>query len=178
MPDDSLRGWIVTHSRKNFWRVAGRMEFDDLISEGVIKYFECRRYYGTSLAPKHFMALFKTAFGNRITDLAKDRTRQGFVMLESELHVTDGDGETVSYENIPSDVADENSRIAQLVADAPAGVRELLKAFVEGGLDMLQSFKVFSDGSRETSNQFLVRLLGLDTDPDLYAETRRYLLDS
>ncbi len=44
-------GWIRNHAVKNYWRVAGVYELDDLIQDGLLKAYQCRKRYGLPGGP-------------------------------------------------------------------------------------------------------------------------------
>jgi hypothetical protein len=44
-------GWIRGHSARNYWRVAGWYELDDLINDGLLKAYQCIATYGRPGGP-------------------------------------------------------------------------------------------------------------------------------
>jgi hypothetical protein len=47
----SVAGWIRNHSVKNYWRVAGWYELDDLVQDGILKAYQCIDRYGVPGGP-------------------------------------------------------------------------------------------------------------------------------
>lgn len=43
--------WIRSHSAKNYWRVTGWYELDDLIQDGLLKAYQCLEKYGAPGGP-------------------------------------------------------------------------------------------------------------------------------
>ena len=85
--DAGLRGWIVNVARKHLHRLKN-YDLEDLVQEGYLCYCKCRnRYIGSvqnvghhhylpadapsALDRRRFMALVKSAFIHRITDLVR-----------------------------------------------------------------------------------------------------------
>lgn len=146
--DAGLRGWIVNYAKKNYWRVPDHYSLDDLIQEGYVCYCKCNLRYRHVREQKHFMALVKRTFANHIHDLASERTAKP--------------PETLAEPDSPSLIQVEYSdaMIYTLLTQLPAELKRLVKILLEDSrnIPMLRS----EDGTRETRNEYLCRLLGID----------------
>lgn len=82
-PDQGVIGWIAKTAIKNQWRVSQWMDIDDLIQDGLERYFiTCAFYPGVN--PAHRMALFKTNYINHLHTLSSKRSREKEVLSELE----------------------------------------------------------------------------------------------
>ncbi len=157
--DDGARGWLLRIARKSFWRVHGVLDLDDLISEGFVCYYDVVRRYPHVTERRHLMRLFQVKYLNRITDLAKKRTRHLGVLEELAF-------ETEPFEE-PS-----------TFTDAPEPVKTILRLLLseDGVKGLQQTYQRFANGYRETLNDRLCKLIGLDsTQLDLAGMVRNYL---
>lgn len=158
--DAGLKKWIYAQAHKNFWRVAAWMDIDDLIQEGFLCFAICRaRYEPENKA--HFMSLVKITFLNQITDLANKRTRTPECPI-SDIAEMGNDQELL--ENLAGG-EDGDAEIMALLARAPLEVRLILAAMNtnEGAARMRRPARVREDGTRETNNERLSRLVGIPT---------------
>ena len=79
--DAGMKGWIVNTAKKEFWKVAEWYEFQDLVQDGYLCYYKCRkRLHGRLLVKtptkdqrREVQAYVKTAFLNHISTLATKR---------------------------------------------------------------------------------------------------------
>lgn len=153
-------------ARREHWRVSHWMDLDDLFQDGFMCWYRViRRYervaHGSS---KHRMALFKRVFMNHIHDLSKRRSRL------PEVH----------FEDLPPDVADALNYPAtqDLYGAAPPLVKLGLTVLMAPAhaRSLRSLYRVRVDTTRETFNERLCRLAGLDPRTiDLIGEIRYYL---
>lgn len=147
--DAGLRGWIVNTAKKNLWRVPSRYDLSDLIQDGYLCYCICNLRYRHVKEQRHFMALVKRTFINHIHDLATERTR----LIE-----------TLVVPDSPSLVQVEpgDALFNVLLNQLPAELKQLLVTLIRDSknIPMLRS----EDGTRETRNQYLCRLLNVDPE--------------
>ena len=190
--DDGAKLWMMKYARKNFWRVAGWYDLDDLFQDGHMTYqrivekycFPWRSYitqYGQKMPPRrkakpvkdraHLMALFKLAFCQHIHMLARQRTDAP---------------ETVASDLIPPDahhdwlwerLMPEEGNLALFIAQAPPLVQAAVRALEDADGPALRArYRVRPGGREETFNDRLCRLVGLDpSDVDLVVELTMYL---
>lgn len=165
--DQGVRGWIFTTARENLWRVSGHIEFSDLVQDGYMFWQRIVVRYPNVTETKHRMALFKTAFTNHIHDLSKKKSRLELV-TESDL---DTPIETLADDMDPS--ADPD--VAFIVRQLPPAIMRVLTRMLDGDPPYRQRL----DYSRETSNERLCRLAGLDPSKrDLHTAVLQYLRGS
>lgn len=179
--DAGLRGFIVGTAKREYWRVVGVLDLDDLVQEGYLCYYKCYRRYSDpsnrnypkdELTVSWMQAIVRRAFMNRIYDLAAKK-RHGFAVNASEL---------VGVGEAPEDLLDrsappipEVSTLYALLAAAPWELRELLR-LLSGDGSCLLGFKRNGRGIRETTNEYYCRLLGVSpTERNLVQELREYL---
>lgn len=154
--------WMQNYAYKNFWKVEGLCDQDDLIQEGYFAIAYCLRKYGTELAPPHLMRLVQITFSCAIVDIAKKRTRGP-------------EDYTSDPEQFTSLGRDNQSQLDRLVSEAPAVVRKALEFLINDYRgDMRQTYKM-SDEGRETTSDRICLLLGIDTDHFLMDKVRSYL---
>lgn len=185
-PDQVLIGWLHKTCYRQYWRVAGIMELDDFVQEGYLCYCYCRNLYGNNLPPQQFMTLFQRAFGTRITDASNLRTRiRSHEISECELSsgTLEDDSDTSPLDRLvdAEDTGDLNG-ILQVISDAPSqAIRDFLCLFLgDGAASLLLPYKRTAAGERETTNEFLCRILGLNPKAvgDLVGQTKAYLRGS
>lgn len=124
-----LEGFVVNYITKHYWRVARTVPREDLMQEAYVVFLRCRAKYGGTVEPKHFMALFKTAWLNHFTDLANADTAERCV-----------------YSATPDDGGMEADRVGELRNDgelavrlrqAPKEVQLVLKLFLNAPQELL-----------------------------------------
>lgn len=146
--DPGMRGWIVNTSKKNIWRVAHWYDLSDLIQDGFMCYAICHVKYMEVKEQKHFMALVKTTFYNFITDLANEKT-QGIQEV-----VVDPDSQSL----VRTEQGD--AFFVTMLGQLPVELQQLIKLLLQDGKK--PRMKRYRDGTRETTNEHLCRLLGVD----------------
>jgi len=130
--DDAVRGYIVNFARKHFWRVSSWYEFDDLVQDGYLVYAKCRKGFTPGDAPetehqRMFMAYFKGALQNHITDLQQDPRSQRIEVAVADL----AEGTSLDGEQ------DLEEAVATIIARAPSEIVDLLKRiFVDGATEV------------------------------------------
>lgn len=170
-PDAGAVAWMHSYARKNYWRVAAWMDYDDLIQEGYKAYYEVRWRYPTAIEPAHIMSLFKLCYCCLITDLSRARTKQQDDARSDIVEVYDGDAVTVP----------DTSEIQMLLIKAPQIVKEVISLLTDDkNLELLSKpFEKKSNGRRETLNERVCKVLGLNSEKiDAIKNVRMYLLQS
>lgn len=156
--DMGMRGWILTTARDNLWRVAAWYDLDDLIQEGYICYAICAKKY-PHVEQKHFMALLKTCFNNRIHDLASAKARSIVAVEPIE------GADECKFNYYYAHDSENDILFNVLLQQLPAELKQLVKTLLNDGKDI--PMQRTANGSRETTNSYLCRLLGLDSKVDL-----------
>jgi hypothetical protein len=156
--DAGIRNWLLSYAKKNYWRVAAWYDWDDLVQDGYLCFYKCRRHYPEVSDPKHMMALVKVTYVRHIINLANQRTHT-LDIPASDLMDADGDA---LWENLLSlGVEHEEASLYTLLAKAPPEVRSVLRLFfTETGRRQFNRPVRRINGLRETTNEFLCRLLG------------------
>lgn len=159
-----FKNWIFAYSRKNYWKVAGLIDFDDLIQEGYVSYLYCKELYG-DIDPPHLMYMLKLRFSQFVIDTAKKRTGL------AEVHPLDNVRDGLTEENIWDRLlkVNEMQSISLLLSEAPPLVRRVLALFVndETLAELQKSYSRENNQRKETTNERLCRLIGIDYDPDI-----------
>lgn len=154
--DTGARGWIVKTIRENYWRVADYYEFDDLVQDSYLVWKKIVDRYPDVTEPKHRMALFKTAFRNHIHDVSKKRT------LYVERYTLEADM-PVSMETLrEGDDGSQDPNAGLIVSQLPDKLKNMLARLCTEKRNY--PYRRYLDGTRETFNERLCRLAGLDPD--------------
>lgn len=154
--DEGLERWIHKTAAAQFWRVSGGYELEDLVQDGYLYWALCRERYRHVTEKRHFMALFMTSYQNHITNLANARTKRGHV----DCAVPDVEPSVLAR---MIGVETEGATLATLLEHAPPVLKRAFGLFCTdaGRATLRQEFQRVN-GVRETTNQFLCRLLGVD----------------
>ena len=172
--DGPARLWLYKTCHKQFWRVAGWYEFDDLVQDGFMKFYHVQRKYsrarrdskhGAVTEQRHLMALFKIAFINHIHGLATRRTRAPDDCLLEDMAVAKAIGaDQLADSLLPAEQS--NAELFTSICQAPEPVQRLLgKIASEPELPALRSaYRVRRDGTRETLNQRLCRIAKVEPE--------------
>lgn len=156
------------------------MSFDDAYQEAYVKFLELRtKYLGHIDSPRWFMALYKTALANRITDFANESNRYRRQVCFTDLGDTMApDGQLVSYQELLLGDEDTAALFELRLEKSPPEVRQVLTLLVNSRPDMVEAIAETWNGSgkrKEDGNQFLCRLLGYDhREVDLVERVRDY----
>jgi hypothetical protein len=154
--DAGVRGWVFKTIKANYWRVSHYYEFEDLVQDSFIVWKRICDRYPDVKETKHRMALFKTAFRNHIHDLSKKRTKYiECCMLESDL----GTAVNVLREEVDGS---QDPNIGLLVSQLPEKLQTLLSRLYSE--KRKHPYRRRLDGTRETINERLCRLAGLDPE--------------
>ena len=172
--DRGARAWLVVVAADNYWRVAAWLELDDLIQEGHLVWAKIVKKYevepGRVRSRGHLMRLFRSAYINRIHDLAKIKTRNGVEVLAADF-------DECGVDAFPCSAVD----LDRLVAEAPAMLKRLLLRLLSSDADgraLRSRYRVAADGTRETLNMRFCRLAGVNpASVDLVGALRAYLTE-
>lgn len=179
--DPGLRGSIVNIARKEFWKVASYYEFDDLVADGYLCYYKCRKNLHARLRVAHptkdqrkeVQAFVTRAFYNHISTLASKRMG----VHEQPVSALVGETETATQFWDKLVQQPEQASMLALVTNAPAEIKQLVTLLVSDGLDLLKfdRKRVGRRSLRETNNEFYCRILGKDpTTTDMVGQLRQY----
>lgn len=167
----SVIAWVHAYSAKNYWKVAGLADYDDLIAEGYLAISYCLNRYGTKLDPPHLMRLVQLTFSCAIVDIAKKRTRL------AESHASDlvGEGkEDYFWDRISG--KDNQAELSRLISEAPDLVKKALIFLMnEKKGEMRECYPQSILGERQTTSNRLCGLLHISLDIDIMGLIRNYL---
>jgi hypothetical protein len=160
--DKGAVGWMVSYAKKNYWRVAAHFDFDDLLQEGRECYYYVLAHYPNVTDRPHIMSLFQRTFFSRIQDLANKKTKQ--------IDQCEGD---LTYDNELYIAVPELATLTALLSQAPPAIKKVLELFTtEAGCKRLRSeLRIDRSGHKETLNERLCRLAGLDPEAHDMVET-------
>ena len=176
--DEGMRGFIFNTAKKEFWKVASYYEFDDLVSDGYVCFYKCRKRLHERLLVnnptkdqrREVQAFVARAFFNHISTLA---TKRMGVHEMPEASLSTDDDQNVFEELLPPQM--EEATLLTLLASAPAELKQLIQLLVSDGLSLLkfERKRVGRRLVRETSNEFYCRLLGVDPEKNNLVEQLR-----
>lgn len=163
--DDGAINWMKRNAAKQYWRVAPWINLDDLIQDGYLCWFIVRSKYPYVESRANRMALFKRVFNNHLHNLANAKTRHpeiAFAQAELDAKL---DGESC-----------ELAEMMTMIAEAPVKVRKLLKKLIADPTCLRDTYRKDDGLIRETLNERLCRLAGLNPQlNDLHADLRAAL---
>lgn len=165
--DAGARRWLYLTARKNYWRVSQWCEIKDLVQDGHWHWSRIIHKYevipGRIRSRRHLMGLFKITYTNHLHDLSKRKSRLS----------------EVSFEELPPSIVArmQYSAAQDLIGLAPPLVKLAFVAIMsDDGSRRLRSHYRVKEGARETLNERLCRLTGLDPRViDLPGEMKKYL---
>lgn len=144
--DDSARGWLFKTARREFWRVAGFYEFDDLLQEGYMCWWRCKRNYPLS-RPHQIMGYFKIAFHNELNRMSAKRAKAKWL----------------EYSDQVPDVMDYSAAVVELLAMAPQTVKQA-RGKLAADERMQRPYRRRRDGTRERTDERIARILDVPED--------------
>jgi hypothetical protein len=163
--------WTYKYVNANLWKFADQYTFEDMIQEAAMKFAVCVRKYPMVDEPKHFMALYKQAVANHFIKLAKKASLNRAHINDNYSLSIDADDEHPKFEP-----AGEQSpaELMCLWRTAPVEVKRLIKLLASGKLRNEPMWR-YANGTRETSNEYWARQLGLDpAKVDLFRMARSH----
>jgi hypothetical protein len=152
--DDGARNWLFKHAKRNYWRVAAWIEFDDLIQEGYVEYCEVLKRYPQAVEASHKMRLFQLCFRSKIEDLVRLNTKQ----------VDDARSDIVEVYESPAMIIPDFSNLHALLIKAPDLVKAALNLLNDEKMrdELVKPFERYDNGRRETLNERFCKLLNKD----------------
>ena len=169
--DDGARRWLYKHAKKNYWRVAAWIEFDDLIQEGMVEYCEVLKRYPQAIEASHKMRLFQLCFRSKIEDLVRANTKQ----------VDDARSDIVEIYESPAMIIPDFSNLHALLIKAPQLIKEALTLLTDDKAreELVKPFEKYDNGRRETLNERFCVLLNKDPKKvDVVTQMRMYFATS
>lgn len=167
--DQDMRRWINHTARKNFWKVAGLMDLDDLIQEGFFCYAKCNDRYPRNIAQRHFMALVKTTFENHIRTISAARHKKVDWPFDSGALLKKPSPKQLAKIELETAEPEEQTFTTAL-NQLPSELRNLIRILMEDA----KSIPMLTQPRRETRNEWLCRLAGISSERDIEAELRAH----
>jgi hypothetical protein len=170
--DGSFKGYAVNLCMRSHWRVARIMEVDDLVQEAYLVFHKCSVKYSHVTDAPQFMALYKRALANRITDLS---------LKNSQLHTErssshDGRRDTAPVEAIGE--LDNDGFLKIMMKQAPAEVKLVLTMILNAPAEiteaLLSSWSNAEHKKRANSSERINRALGLPPELDTMGMVQDY----
>lgn len=127
-----IEGWVVNHVHKNFWRVERTTERADLMQDAYVVFLRLQARYTEVTEPKHFMALYKSAWSNHFTDLANADTE---ARVLTQLKTRTSEGEEIDLE-LQGDT-DNDGALSTMLRQAPREVTMVLNLFLAAPQEIL-----------------------------------------
>jgi hypothetical protein len=173
-----IEGYVVNYLSANYWRVKNNMEYEDMMQEAQVVYLRLVRKYPDIDTPQHFMALFKTSWGNHFVDFTNKETNARALMYENQFQ----DVEDTMSNFMSSIMGDSNNNgyLLILIKEAPAEVRQVLSLFLNAPSEILDlASKAWKDGGRnqDYGNNMLCKLLGIEPGTDVIGIVQRYFTE-
>ena len=164
--DKTAEKWLTSYAYKNLWRVTGlSYDLDDLIQDGQMCAAKIKQRYPKVTEPRHFMALLQITFCNHVTNLAKARSRYRNMRDILAVDAALPDAEVCS-----------DAALLTLCAEAPEQIGRAIRGLVQAdGKQLRARYRVRSNGTRETVNERLCRLAGIELQPGLLTSLHEYL---
>lgn len=165
--DDGARKWLFKHSKKNHWRVAAWIDYDDLIQCGYVEYAEVLHRYPHATEPAHKMRLFQLCFRSKIEDLVRANSKQ----------VDDARSDILEVYDSPSMIIPDFSNFHALLVKAPQIIKEALALLADDQKreELAKPFARYDSGRRETLNERMCRLMGVDhNNVDIVNQLKTY----
>lgn len=164
--DDGARNWLYKYAKKNYWRVAAWMDFDDLIQDGYVEYCEVLKRYPQATEASHKMRLFQLCFRSKIEDLVRANTKQLDDARSDIVEIYDGESVLVL----------DSFNLQSLILKAPDAIKQALALFADSKAceELQKPFVKFENGHRETLNDRLCRLLEQNSTTDIVGQMRMY----
>jgi hypothetical protein len=168
-----IRNYAVSTARRQLWKVeTPDFDLDDLMQEARICFWRCCQAYPQVTEPKHFFALFRSAFQNKIINLAAGRTRKHRDKAVSEV---DPDHDLAAM--VPGGEGIDEAYVQLMLEDAPARLARLVALTAKATVKP-RRLRVKHGRLRrwETDNEFACRVAKQDpTRVDMIKMVRDWL---
>jgi hypothetical protein len=163
--DAGARNWMYAYAKKNYWRVAAWIDYDDLIQDGYIEYLEVVRRYPQATEASHKMRLFQLCFRSKIEDLVRRNSKQ----------IDDARSDIVETYNGDAVLFLDAFGLQQMLLKAPQTIKEALALFTDDKMceELQKPLARYDNGRRETLNDRLCALLGKE-DVDIVGQLKTY----
>ncbi len=118
--DGAIESYVKNFLKKNLWRVASTLDYEDAMQEAYLVFMILKTRYGTTDTPQHFMGLFKTSWTRRFHDLSTvDSKYRGRIYFLTE------EEEEIRKDEVAGD-SDTDGLLSILLSEAPEEIRKLM----------------------------------------------------
>ncbi len=148
-----IEGWTVKFVMKNFWRVSKIMEMEDVFQDCLYLFYMCKQRYNYISEPKHFMAIYKTCVINLLNRGSNAQTSSIKNLVPWE------DATDSGYIFELADAKALNDYVSRWLLREDPILDKLITAIELGNEPVKRQ-----NGTRETTKDFLSRILGVDFD--------------
>jgi hypothetical protein len=156
-----IQGYVANYLHRHLWKVEDSMDWDDCMVEAWIVYDRCAKRY-PEVEARHFMALFKTAWTRRFTDLARETTKHRATTYDPTTDQRAADTDNAGY-------------VCTLVRQAPADVRMVLSLLVNAPSEVLELLSAtWASKGAGAANRLVCRWLALTDNARPLDRTREY----
>ena len=167
-----IEGFVVNYLRRNFWRLEATMEYEDVLQEAYVVFLHVAKTYPDIKEAKHFMALFRTAWTNRVTDLSLQDSKR----RENEAGYDDGDQPGEYTRDVLGEL-DNAGALTVAIKQAPEEIRRVLSLFLNAPVELLdlasQAWK--SRGrKKDHGNAMLCQMLDFPNGTDVVGIVEDY----
>lgn len=170
--DGPIEGYVVNYLTKHHWRIQRTHTREDAMQEAWVVFLRVAEKYPDISEPQHFMALFKTAWANNITDLSHKATA-------NRLELSLGSAEDEDMPTVPDTAGslDNDGLLRIMVRQAPQEVLMVLNLFLSAPqelLDLAMSTWKAQGHLSPGGSKHVARLLGLPEGSDPIKTTEDY----
>lgn len=181
--DARFTGYVKNWIQKNYWRVAYRMEREDVMQEAGLVFAKLVSKYPNIDNDRWFMGIFKTSFENRMTDLAKKDNRSRVLMSHtSDLTGNVEDPDSLAFLDVIAGDLENEGLLSHKLENAPEEIKSLLSIISHMPAEMwdrvTEAAKANGTG-RDMGNNILCSLLGKNPkEVNLIKSFEAYILDN
>lgn len=122
-------GWVINYAKRNYKRVAGFYEIDDLCQDGLLIAILCRNRYGVpgvDITHPHFMSLVQSSFSRHIIDLTRKLAVRG-----DTLFIADMGGSEIAVREKHSVADIPLGELARFMEEWPEYLRRTVRHLIE-----------------------------------------------
>lgn len=169
-----IEGYVVNFLTKNYWRVQSTETREDCMQIAYVVFLRCKRRY-PDVEDKHFMALFKTAWGHEFTDLSNENTALRKVYGNPQGDEVYSSDPTLDREVIGD--LDNEGVLATMIRQAPREVLMVLNLLLNTPQELLdlaeRSWKK-RHRSQPFNSEHVAQLLSLPEGTDVMGKVEAY----
>jgi DNA-directed RNA polymerase specialized sigma24 family protein len=171
-----MKNWLFKFAWNNYWRVASWYDLDDMVQDGYLVFYRVlEKYRGKVQNRAHLMRLFQVSYANHIHNISIKRTRTPEVLFE-DLAPNPEVRERIMDKVLQSN---DDAEMALVLAGAPREVRAVIAGLEAADGATLRKPYQRRKGQRETQNERLCKLGGLDPNTvDVVLALKTYLVNT